>query len=160
MKKVFFMAALSCATILSANAQQQGEQHRKEGHGMKDGTHTMPTAQEMADKETMRETKMLNLTQEQVAKAKVINLDYSQQRADLMKSMASTDDRAAMENKMKGIRMAQDNALKAILTPEQQAILTKKHSEMGDDKGGKMGGAKMHKKGQKPSGATQGTNDK
>ena len=94
MKKLCFMLMLLFVTVLSIQAQEAGGYHRNQADG---GNRTMPTAQEMADKETQRQTKMLNLTTEQVAKVKTINLNYSQQRADLMKEMAASQDRSAMQ---------------------------------------------------------------
>jgi periplasmic protein CpxP/Spy len=155
MKKLFLMALLMTASIVSMNAQRRA--HADRAQGGESGNRTMPTAQEMADKETARETKMLNLTPEQVEKVKVINLNYSQQRSEAMAAAAATKDRASMENKMQGIRLAQDNELKAILTPEQQAKLTKAHSETGEGHGGGAGKGewKNRQKGQQSSGTPQ-----
>ena len=156
MKKVIVLAAFLFAAVVSINAQQtapmgnrmggRGNGHRTEGSADR----TPPTAQEMADKEIARETKMLDLTPDQVTKAKAINLKYSQQRADLMAEAQKTKDRASMENKMQGIRLAQDNELKSILTADQQAKLDKAHNggNHGDGKG-KMKGDKG-KMGNKP----------
>jgi primosomal protein N' len=161
MKKVFFMAALMFASIISIKAQYGGGgggRHRQgAGQSEQQGPQKIPTAQEMADKETQRQTQLLNLTPEQVAKVKALNLNYSQQRLDLMKEMQATKDRDAAENKMKGIKLAQDNELKAILTPEQQAILAKAHDNMGNKQGGRMkgGAGKGYPKGQKSTGAPQ-----
>jgi periplasmic protein CpxP/Spy len=156
MKKVLLMALLMTASIVSMNAQRRAHADRTEGE--QGGNRTPPTAQEMADKETARETKMLNLTPEQVEKVKTINLNYSQQRLDAMSEAKQTKDRTAMENKMQGIRLAQDNELKTILTPEQQAKLTKAHSAMGQEHGGGTGKGdwKNRQKGQQPSGTPNG----
>jgi periplasmic protein CpxP/Spy len=159
MKKVLLMALLMTASIVSMNAQRRA--HADRAQGEEGGNRTPPTAQEMADKETARETKMLNLTPEQVEKVKTINLNYSQQRLDAMNEAKQTKDRTAMENKMQGIRLAQDNELKTILTPDQQAKLGKAHSEMGEGGGRGKGDWKNRQKGQQPSGTPQqqGTNN-
>lgn len=142
------MLMLLFVTVLSIQAQEAGGYHRNQADG---GNRTMPTAQEMADKETQRQTKMLNLTTEQVAKVKTINLNYSQQRADLMKEMAASQDRSAMQNKMQGIKLAQDNELKTVLTTEQQATLAKAHKGMNAENGGNraQGGRRNHGGGQR-----------
>ena len=160
MKKIVLMAILVSASMLSLTAQETASANR--GHGER-ANRPMPTAQEMADKETARETKMLNLTPDQVEKVKAINLNYCQQRADLMKEMPQSQDRTAMENKMQGIRLAQDNELKTILTADQQTKLTKAHSEMGNEQhgGGNKGNGnwKNKAKGQNKSETPQGTSN-
>jgi hypothetical protein len=135
MKKLEFLVLLVFASAFALNAQQTASSNRgrNENRGENRVNRPVPTAQEMADKETARETKMLNLTPEQVEQVKAINLNYSQQRADAMKTAAETKDRPAMETQMQGIRLAQDNELKTILTTDQQAKLTKAHSEMGNE---------------------------
>ena len=149
MKKVFFLATLLLATVLTVKAQapaSSGKQWKSDGDNR-----TAPSAQEMADKETQRQTKMLNLTPEQVEKVKTINLNYSQQRLDLMKEIAASPNRSAAENKMQGIRLAQDNELKTILTADQQAKLAKAHSNMDEGKGqwkGRSGGGRRRGNGQ------------
>lgn len=162
MKKVFFMAALMFASIISIKAQYGGGggRHRQgggQGQSEQQGPQKIPTAQEMADKETQRQTLLLDLTPEQVVKVKALNLNYSQQRLDLMKEMQATKDRDAAENKMKGIKLAQDNELKSILTTEQQAKLAKGYDKMGGKQGGKMkgGAGKGYQKGQRTTGTPQ-----
>lgn len=138
MKKLGFLVLLVFASAFALNAQQTASSNRgrNENRGENRVNRPVPTAQEMADKETARETKMLNLTPDQIEKVKAINLNYSQQRADAMKTAAETKDRTAMETQMQGIRLAQDNELKTILTADQQAKLTKAHSEMGNEQHG------------------------
>ncbi len=136
MKKLCFMLMLSVVSVLSIKAQQGGGMKRA-NHGQgENGQRTVLTAQEMADKETQRQTKILELTPEQVVKVKIINLKYSQQRADLMKVMTQSQDHSAVQNKMQGIKLAQDNELKTVLTADQQAKLAKAHSNMDNGNGG------------------------
>ncbi len=159
MKKFCFMVMMLFVSVLSIKAQQTAIAN----HGQGDkGNRTMPTAQEMADKETQRQTKMLNLTTDQVAKVKTINLKYSQQRADLMKGMAQSQDRSAMQNKMQGIKLAQDNELKTVLTTDQQATLAKAHKGMDAENGENRGPGKKrnHGGGQRAGqGGGQGVNN-
>jgi periplasmic protein CpxP/Spy len=159
MKKIGFMAALVFASALSLTAQQTASANH--GRGDHKENRTMPSAQDMADKETQRETKMLALTPEQVEQAKAINLKYSQQREDAMKEVAISKDRSAMENKMQGIRLAQDNELKTILTPDQQTKLAKAHADRGDEQGENKGKGnwKKHGKGQKTNDTPQGASN-
>ncbi len=86
----------------------------------------MPTAQEMADKETERAIRMFKLTDSQIAKAKVINLKYCQQRSDLF----NNPDKTSLGVKMKAIRESQDNEIKNILDEKQKALLTDRKSRM------------------------------
>ena len=58
-------------------------------------------------------------------KVKAWSLNYSHQRLELMKEYQQTKDQESIENKLKGLKLAQDNDLKEILTPEQQVLLKK-----------------------------------
>ncbi len=126
MKKIFLLAILLIASVSSIKAQNGARgRNGQYPRGENQADRPTPTPQEIADKETERLTKMLELTPEQAAKVKALNLDYTQQRFQLAHELAQLQDRSAMETKLQGIKMAQDNALKDILTPEQQVLLAK-----------------------------------
>lgn len=149
------MTALMFASVLSLKAQYGGG-YGGGGYGrqrmsqagqeqsQQQANRPIPTAKEMADMETKRETELLNLTPEQAVKVKAIHLNYGQQRLDLLKELQATKDHDAVENKLKGIKLAQDNELKEVLTPEQQVLLAKGKKMKGT-------GKKDHKKEPKPS---------
>jgi hypothetical protein len=186
MKKLMLatiLCFLTIGTMIAQNAtpatpdtkvEQRGKREKKDKMDKKEegkeedskmekrGNRAMPTAQEMADKETERQTKMLNLNTDQIAKVKVFNLKYCQQRADAL----NNPNRQGLGKTMQAIREAQDTELKTILTPDQQAILTQKRGRMeqkgnrksddkddDDDKGAKESkdnkGNKEWKKGKK-----------
>ena len=159
MKKIFLLAILSIASVLSLKAQYgQGQYGGSRGRNQfpppsqKEENRAPPTPQEVADKETVRITQMLELTPEQVAKLKVINLDYTQQRFALAHELSQLQDRSGMDAKLQGIKMAQDNAIKEILTPEQLVLFAKGGRKKG--KGDKKKQPKVEEPTGKPQGAT------
>lgn len=126
MKKLFFIIAFF-ASILSIKAQNYGRNGREpmEREQQQGGPQKIPTAAEMAATETKRLTELLDLTTEQADKVKAISLNYGQQRLDLLQALRQTKDQDAIENQLKGIKLAENSALNEILTPEQQVIYTK-----------------------------------
>jgi Spy/CpxP family protein refolding chaperone len=161
MKKIFLLAILSVASVLSLKAQYGQGQYGGGGRGrnsqlpspsQKEENRAPPTPQEVADMETARLTQMLELTPEQVAKLKVISLDYTQQRFALAHELAQLQDRSGMEAKLQGIKMAHDNAIKEILTPEQVVLFAKGGRKKG--KGDKKKQPKVEEAAEKTQGAT------
>jgi Spy/CpxP family protein refolding chaperone len=126
MKKPFLLVLLLLATTLTIHAQggMRGGGGQQPDGGNQDNR-PMPTPKEIADRETAQLTELLELTPEQVVKVKAIVMDYTQQRFQLMQEIQILKDQSAAETKLKGIKMAQDNALNEVLTPEQQAVLKK-----------------------------------
>lgn len=80
---------------------------------------------EQAKQQTARLTDVLGLDAKQAAKVQTINLKYAKQQQEMRAAMqkqkeAGTDvDREVMGTKMKEMRAAQENEIKAVLTPTQ-----------------------------------------
>jgi Spy/CpxP family protein refolding chaperone len=132
MKKICLIAGFSVTAFLSLNAQSLMGGRR--GYGGNDGQvrreQTVMTPQEMVEKLVQKEIKLLNLTPEQAEKAKAIHVKFNQERTELVAEYQKLKDATSAETKMQGIQMAEDMALKEVLTPEQQIKFTKVRSKL------------------------------
>lgn len=79
----------------------------------------------MAQRQTERLTKLLELTPEQQKKVEKINLDAARDRAAMHDEMQKQQDR--MHEKMEEKKDAQDKAYKSVLTEEQYQKLQELH---------------------------------
>jgi|SRR5690242_5714592 len=107
MKKVFFVAGLLIAGVISAQAQGGGGRQ---------------FANQTPDQRASRMTDMMSkqidgLNSDQVDKIKTINLTYMQ-GADSLRTDKTTD-RKARRDKMKALTDARDSQLKTVLTDKQ-----------------------------------------
>jgi len=90
------------------------------------------TPEDMAKTETDKMKEKLNLTDEQTIKVGDINLKYARQMNDIRQqnSQASTSERQANREKIKGLREKKSGELKTVLTPEQFEQYQKMEEEM------------------------------
>ncbi|GAF04443.1 DUF4890 domain-containing protein [Saccharicrinis fermentans] len=93
----------------------------------------MGTPEEMAQKQTERMKESLNLSDEQEAKVKSINLEFAEKQQELVNS--SSGDRTAMRESMKTIREDKKAALKKVLTDEQYKKMETQEKETGERRG-------------------------
>ncbi len=106
MKKVFFIAGLLIAGVISAQAQGGGRQFANQ------------TPDQRASRMTDMMSKQIDgLNSGQVDKIKTINLSYMQS-ADSLRT-DKTADRKARRDKMKTLTDARDGQLKTVLTDKQ-----------------------------------------
>lgn len=128
MKKLFVLALAALFTV-SAFAQ-----NKQKG-----------TPEERADKVTNRMKEKLNLSDEQVAKIKAINLDAAKKKEEL--KAKGKDERKQMRTQVNNIETDRDSKIMEVLTEEQKAEYTKmkeKAKERRQNKG-------KHKKGDNDS---------
>jgi hypothetical protein len=116
--KVMMMTLAMVLTVAVAFAQPRGEGQKAEGQRGGDPT-------ERVKQETTRLTDELGLDAKQATKVEAINLKYAKQQQEMRAAMqkqreAGTEvDREAAGGKMKEMRAAQENEIKAVLTPTQ-----------------------------------------
>lgn len=93
----------------------------------------MKTPEERSEQRTLKIVEELNLTEEQAAKLATINEKYAKER----RAMASENKKQREDNRkvMSQLNDAQNEEIKAILTPEQQ----EKMKAMGKDRNEKRG---------------------
>ena len=103
------------------------------------------TPEERVSKQVEMMTKQLDLTADQQAKIKEINLKYSQQMADHAKQ--SKEEMKKNREKMETQMEAKNAELKQVLTPEQYEKWQEKRKEMRNDWGkGSKNKSKRHDK--------------
>lgn len=97
---------------------------------------TPPDATQMADRQTERLSKTVQLSDAQRQQVQAINLKYAQQHQQNRAKAPARDgnppteaERKAMHDQMKASRDQQDAELKAVLTPEQWAAWEKERAE-------------------------------
>jgi hypothetical protein len=133
MKKICLIAGFSVAAFWSLQAQSSLMGGRR-GYGGNDGhvrsEQKVLTPQEIVEKQVQKEIKLLNLTPEQAEKAKGIHVKFNQERMELVAEYQKLKDATSAETKMQGIQMAEDMALKEVLTPEQQIKFTKVRNKL------------------------------
>ncbi len=143
--KVTLVALLLFAGFQLALAQQPSKN---------DGANrTPPDPAQMAERQTERMTKTLNLSADQSKQVQAINLKYAQQHR-AAKSVAGAAaptqaERQAKHEQRKAVRDQQNAELKAVLTPAQQATWEKERAEhkgKHGDKGKKGGNCTKTKK--------------
>lgn len=95
------------------------------------------TPEEMADKQTERMAKHLELTEEQKKEVRAINLDYAQKMMEIRKE--TKEDRSATRASMKSMNQEKSEALKKVLSEEQLEKLEKADSRENRPKRGNRG---------------------
>lgn len=128
MKKLFVLALAALFTV-SAFAQ-----NKQKG-----------TPEERADKVTNRMKEKLNLSDEQVAKIKAINLDAAKKKEEL--KAKGKDERKQMRTQVNNIETERDSKIMEVLTEEQKAEYTKMKEKAKDRRQNKG----KHKKGDNDS---------
>lgn len=94
---------------------------KADGKQPKNGKQKGASVEERAEKQTARLTEKLELNAKQASKIEAINLKYAKQQKEMRdyNKDASDADKAAMKERMKVMRQAQETEIKAVLTPEQ-----------------------------------------
>lgn len=123
MKKISIMLVAMFAIMFAANAQE-GRPQRTEGE--RPGR---PSMEEMQKRQLESMKEALTLTDDQVAKVKVINEEAGKKNRALFENREPGQDRSVMREKMTEIRNEQNKKLKKVLTEEQYTKWTKMQEE-------------------------------
>ena len=115
-----------------------------QAQGPRRGNFADRTPEEIAERQTTAMTKQLELTEEQAAQIKDLNLNFAKKRKEVME--ANEEEREAIRESMKTVQDEHAEALKTVLTEEQLQKWEELRKERRPDSKGDKGRGKRGKK--------------
>jgi Spy/CpxP family protein refolding chaperone len=118
---IIFLALATFILPLTSYSQDGGKRFR--------GHFKNTTPEERADFQTNKMKTLLNLSDEQTAKVREINLKYAKENQEVFNSDVTKEEK---KNKLRAIYEQKQNELKTVLTEEQYEKLQSEKKEMMD----------------------------